>query len=49
MLTQNELDSDKAFYVAEAGLAELTTHLYKKEFGSIADKALGKARYRVNL
>lgn len=35
--------------MAEAGLAELTTHLYKKEFGSIADTALGKARYRVNL
>jgi len=49
VLTQNEVDSDKAFYAAEAGLAELTTHLYKKEFGSIADTALGKASYRVNL
>jgi hypothetical protein len=48
VLAQNELDSDKAFYAAEAGLAELTTHLYEKEFGSIADTALGKASYRVN-
>ena len=48
VLAQNELDSDKAFYAAEAGLAELITHLHKKEFGSIANTALGKASYRVN-
>ena len=48
VLGRNELDSDRAFYAAEAGLAELTTHLYEKEFGSIADTALGKANYRVN-
>jgi len=34
VLARNELDSDRAFYAAEAGLVELTTHLYEEEFGS---------------
>ena len=48
ILTQNEVDSTKAFYAAEAGLAELTTKLYNKQFESIADTALQKASYQVD-
>jgi hypothetical protein len=48
ILTQNELDSDKAFYAAEAGLAELSTKLYNKQFESIEDTSLGKASYHVD-
>lgn len=49
VLTQKELNSTKAFYAAEAGLAELTTKLYNKQFEKIADTALGKANYKVDL
>ncbi len=49
ILTQNEVDSTKAFYAAEAGLAELTTRLYNDQFESIADTALGEAGYQVDL
>ena len=48
VLTRNELDSTKAFYAAEAGLAELSTRLYNKQFTNIADTALGKANYQVD-
>ena len=48
VLTRNELNSTKAFYAAEAGLAELTTRLYSKQFANIADTALGKASYHVD-
>lgn len=48
VLTQKELNSIKAFYAAEAGLAELTTRLYNKQFENIADTALQKASYHVD-
>jgi len=48
LLTQKELDSTKAFYAAEAGLADLTTRLYNKQFASIADTALGEVSYQVD-
>jgi len=49
VLTQNEVDSNKAFYAAEAGLAELTTRLYNKQFEDIADTALVDASYQVDV
>lgn len=49
VLTQKEVNSTQAFYAAEAGLAELTTRLYNKSFGNIADTALGEAHYHVDL
>ena len=49
LLTQKELNSTKAFYAAEAGLARLTTRLYNKEFGNIADTAVGDISYNVDL
>jgi len=49
VLTQKELNSTKAFYAAEAGLAELTTKLYNKQFEKIADTALGEVSYHVEL
>jgi len=48
VLTRNEMDSTKAFYAAEAGLAELSTRLYNKQFTNIADTALGKTSYHVD-
>jgi len=48
VLTQKELNSTKAFYAAEAGLAELTTRLYNKQFENIADTALGEVSYHVD-
>ena len=48
-LGRNEVDSTKAFYAAEAGLAELTTRLSNKQFENIADTSLEKVGYRVNL
>ena len=48
VLTQNEVDSTKAFYAAEAGLAELTTKLYNKQFENIEDTALGELSYHVD-
>ncbi len=48
VLTQNEVDSTKAFYAAEAGLAELTTRLYNEQFTDIADTALGEVSYQVD-
>ncbi len=48
ILTQKEVDSTKAFYAAEAGLAELTTSLYNKEFEDIADTALVDASFKVD-
>ncbi len=48
MLTQKELNSTKAFYAAEAGLARLTTRLYKKEFENIADTSVGDVSYKVD-
>ena len=48
VLTQKELNSTKAFYAAEAGLAELTTKLYNKQFENIADTALGELSYQVD-
>ena len=48
ILTQTEVDSTKAFYAAEAGLAELTTRLYNKQFENIADTALGDVSYHVD-
>ena len=48
VLTQTEVDSTKAFYAAEAGIAELTTRLYNKQFESIEDTALGDVRYQVD-
>ncbi len=48
ILTRNEVDSTKAFYAAEAGLAELSTRLYNKQFESIADTSLGEVSYQVD-
>ncbi|MBA7692412.1 hypothetical protein ES703_100979 [subsurface metagenome] len=48
VLTQTEADSDKAFYAAEAGLAELTTRLYNEQFENIADTTLGDVSYHVD-
>jgi hypothetical protein len=48
ILTQTEADSTKAFYAAEAGLAELTTRLYNKQFENIADTTLGDVSYHVD-
>jgi len=48
VLTQKELNSTKAFYAAEAGLAELTTKLYNKQFENIEDTALGELSYQVD-
>ena len=48
-LTKNELNSTQAFYVAEAGLARLTTRLYNEEFGNIEDTALGEGSYQVDV
>jgi hypothetical protein len=48
VLSRNEMDSTKAFYAAEAGLAELSTRLYNKQFESIADTALGEVSYHVD-
>ncbi len=48
VLTQNEVVSDKAFYAAEAGLAELTTRLYNEQFENIADTSLGEVSYQVD-
>jgi hypothetical protein len=49
VLTQKELNAEKAFYAAEAGLAQLTTKLYNNEFTDIEDTALGEANYNVVL
>ncbi|MCP4608331.1 MAG: hypothetical protein GY845_06420 [Planctomycetes bacterium] len=49
ILTQKELNSTEAFYAAEAGLAELTTRLHNKNFGNIADTALGEVQYKVDI
>ena len=48
-MTQKELDSEKAFYAAEAGLAQLSTKLYNNEFTDIAQTTLGGANYNVDL
>ncbi len=48
VLTRNEVDSTKAFYAAEAGLAELSTRLYNKQFEDIEDTALGEVSYQVD-
>jgi len=47
-LARTELNSTKAFYAAEAGLARLTTRLYNKEFGDVEDTALGDVSYRID-
>ena len=49
VMTQKELNSARAFYAAEAGIAQLTTKLYNKEFEDIADTSLGEANYQVDL
>ena len=49
VMTQKELNSEKAFYAAEAGLAQLSSMLYNNEFKDIADTPLEKANYRVDL
>lgn len=48
VLTQKEVDSNKAFYAAEAGLARLTARLYDKKFEDIEATALGDVSYRVD-
>ena len=49
VMTQMEMNSAKAFYAAEAGLAQLSTKLYNNEFEDIANTALGEANYQVDL
>jgi len=47
-LARTELNSTKAFYAAEAGLARLTTRLNNKEFGSVEDTAFEDVSYRID-
>jgi hypothetical protein len=49
MMTQKEINSTKAFYAAEAGLARLAARLYNKEFGNIAETTLSDVNYKVDL
>ncbi|MCP4261821.1 MAG: hypothetical protein GY774_30620 [Planctomycetes bacterium] len=49
VMTQKELNAERAFYAAEAGMAQLTTKLYNEEFEDIADTTLGEANYNVDL
>ncbi|MBN1805544.1 MAG: hypothetical protein JW837_09850 [Sedimentisphaerales bacterium] len=49
VVTQKELNSTRAFYAAEAGLAQFVTKLYNQEFEDIADTVLGDAKYQVDL
>lgn len=49
VLTKNELNTTQAFYVAEAGLARLTTRLYNEEFENIEDTVLGEGSYQVDV
>ncbi len=49
VMTEMELDSARAFYAAEAGMAQLTTKLYNQEFVDIADTSLGESNFKVDL
>ena len=49
VMTQKELNAERAFYAAEAGLSQLTSKLYNKEFEDIADTAMGEVNYQVDL
>ncbi|MBN1805543.1 MAG: hypothetical protein JW837_09845 [Sedimentisphaerales bacterium] len=49
VVTKKELNSARAFYVAEAGLEQLTAKLYKEEFEDIPVTDLGGAKYKVEL
>lgn len=49
VMTEKELDSARAFYAAEAGMAQLSTKLYNNKFEDIADTALGEANFKVDL
>lgn len=49
VMTQKDLNAERAFYAAEAGIAQLSTKLYNNEFVDITDTALGQANYRVDL
>jgi hypothetical protein len=49
IMAQKDLNAEKAFYAAEAGLAQMSTKLYNNEFVDIADTALGEANYQVDL
>jgi len=49
VMTQKELNSQRAFYAAEAGMAQLSTKLYNQEFEDITDTALGEANFKVDL
>ncbi|MBC8470595.1 MAG: hypothetical protein H8D56_14080 [Planctomycetes bacterium] len=49
VMTQKELNSARAFYAAEAGIAELSTKLYNNKFEDITDTVLGEANYKVDL
>jgi hypothetical protein len=49
VMTKKELDSERAFYAAEAGMAQLSTKLYNQKFEGIADTALGEANFKVDL
>lgn len=56
MLTQKDVNKTKAFYLAEAGLGELTTILHNKELGyfenstgRIENASLGEGSYEVDV
>jgi hypothetical protein len=49
VMTQKQMNSTRAFYAAEAGMAQLTTKLYDKDFEDIAETTLGEANYQVDL
>jgi len=49
ILTQNILNRTKAFYLAEAGLSELATRLYNKEYENIEETPKGEGSYQVDL
>jgi hypothetical protein len=49
VLTQKSVSRVKAFYLAEAGLANLVTRLYNREFDSIEQTSLNDGSYRVDV
>ncbi|MFC1763095.1 pilus assembly PilX N-terminal domain-containing protein [Planctomycetota bacterium] len=48
-VTRREVDAIKAFYLAEAGIAELTAQLNANNFNDISDTLLGAGRYGVTI
>ena len=49
LLTNKAVNRTKAFYLAEAGLARVTTLLKNKEYGDIENTELGEGTYHVDI